>query len=250
MDLLQTKNMAQVDSVSALSSDQKLLVKDTNGKINALTPDGLKTELLGAMDIDKVMSGIFIMAHSGGTPQAYLCSEWTAKQNSGMTADGVLIIEGGRHLVVAPTGTTLPWSSAAVNGGGVMTTDRLTALNDWEGKANTAAQIEKEVCQGTSYAPGYCAAYARTNSSGYGLTAGKWWLPSLGELWMICAHRVRINYALSLISGATQIGTGWHWSSTEFNSYYKWNLNMGDQSVNYYGCTYTGQVRPVSAFIS
>ena len=153
-------------------------------------------------------------------------------------------------LVVAPTEATLTWSSAAVSAGGKTTTDRLTALDDWAGKTSTAAQVTHAECNTSSYAPGFCNTYSRVNANGQGLTAGRWWLPSLGELMMIYANMRKINYALSLINGATKLNETWHWSSTEYNAKTAWVLFLNSGNAN--GDTKNtgdGIVRPVSAFL-
>ena len=156
---------------------------------------------------DSLSEGVFIMFHrkSDNYPLMVKPDKWASYQSSGEIAEGVVVVEGGKILVVAPTETSLHWSSAAVSGGGKTTTDRLTALDDWTGKASTTAQITHAECSSASYAPGYCAQYSRVNANGKGLTAGRWWLPSLGELMMIYANMRKINYALSLIEGATQL---------------------------------------------
>jgi len=163
----------------------------------------------------------------------------------------VAIVESGKILIVAPTETSLYWSSAAVSGGGTTTSDRLIALNDWAGKANTAAQITHVECSNESYASGFCSQYSRANANGQGLTAGKWWLPSLGELMMVYANMRKINYALSLINGATPLVETWYWSSTEPHAVYAWRLFFND-GVSSYGnkAAEQGNVRPVSAFIA
>ena len=211
--------------------------------------------LLTANDIlSKAEDGVFIMFHrkSDNYPLAVRPDGWPSYQNSGEIADGVLVMQGGKMLVVAPTYTALPWSSAAVSAGGKTTTDRLTALNDWEGKANTAAQVTHPECSGASYAPGFCHQYSRTNANGKGLTAGKWWLPSLGELMMIYANFRKINYALSLINGATQLSNTWFWSSTESNTEKVWatDFSKGDTNANAQKMNHTNVVRPVSSFIA
>ncbi len=138
---------------------------------------------------DKTADGVFIMYHRKSDNSSLIVKphKWTSLQNSGEIADGVAIVEGGKILVVAPTQATtkLTWSSGEVSGGGTTTWDRVTALNDWNGKTNTQKQIaaskEGAVTNTTSYAPGFCNLYSRSNANGKGLTAGKWWLPSLGE---------------------------------------------------------------------
>lgn len=141
----------------------------------------------GLLPLKDIYDGVFIMFHRK-SDDVLLCvkpDKWQSYQNSGEIADGVLVSEGGRNIVVAPTEANLYWSSAAVNGGGTTTSDRLTALDDFEGKANTALQITHTECQGENYASGFCSLYSRTNANGKGLTAGKWWLPSVGELMLM-----------------------------------------------------------------
>ena len=77
-----------------------------------------------------------------------------------------------------------------------------------------------------------------------------WWLPSLGELFCIYANMRKINYALSLINGATQLAETWYWSSTEYSAAHAWFLNLGNGNAD--GSTKASNktgVRPVSAFL-
>lgn len=213
----------------------------------------IKSLTIGDLDVNSINDGVFIMFHrkSDDFPLAVKPHMWTSYQSSGEIAEGVVVVEGGRILVVAPTEASLYWSSAVVSGGGVTTIDRVTAMNDWDGKANTAAQVTKAEASSASYAPGFCNQYARVNANGQGLIAGKWWLPSLGELMMIYANMEKINYALSLINGATQLAETAYWTSTEYSSTNAWylRLNNGGMDGNPKA---TGQyrVRAVSAFIS
>ena len=208
-------------------------------------------ELLPLKDI---YDGVFIMFHrkSDDYPLCVKPDKWQSYQNSGEIAGGVLVSEGGRNIVVAPTDANLCWSSAAVSGGGTTTSDRLTALDDFNGKNNTAAQITHTECQGDNYAPGFCSLYSRTNANGKGLTAGKWWLPSLGELMLIYSNMRKINHCLSLIAGATQLPESAHWSSTEGSSTRAWILNFSNGNLLTWSTKVSDQfrVRPVSAFIS
>ena len=124
-------------------------------------------------------------------------------------------------------------------------------MNDWNGKANTAAQITHSEASGEGYAPGFCHAYSRVNANGNGMTAGKWWLPSLGEMMMIYANMTKINYALSLINGATQLVENWYWTSTEISAAGAWLLSLYDGRTFPWNPKGSGahRVRAVSAFI-
>ena len=247
-----TKTLAAVTTVTSMSASQYIPLSDGSGNVTKITLANLKASLLGGLNLNAMNDGVFIMFHrkNDNYPLAVKPDKWASYQNSGEIAEGVMIVEGGKILVVAPTEATLYWSSAAVSAGGKTTTDRETALNDWTGKTSTAAQITHNECKTESYAPGFCASYERVNANGQGLTAGKWWLPSLGELMMIYANMRKINYALSLINGATQLAETWYWSSTEYSATDAWGLGPGDGFANNTTkATNQSRVRPVSAFL-
>ena len=247
-----TKTLGAVTTVTTVNTSQYIPLTDASGNVTKVTLANLKSALLGGLNLNAMNDGVFIMFHrkSDDYPLAVKPDKWASYQNSGEIAEGVMVVEGGKILVVAPTEATLYWSSAAVSAGGKTTTDRETVLNDWTGKTSTAAQITHNECKTESYAPGFCASYERVNANGKGLTAGRWWLPSLGELMMIYANMRKINYALSLINGATQLAETWYWSSTEYSATFAWILGLNDGGANYNTkATVQGGVRPVSAFL-
>ena len=250
----QTKKLSDQQSVTTVNKDQEFTMTDARGNITHISLANLKAALMGGLNLNALEDGIFVMFHrkSNDFPLMVKPHQWTSYQTRGEIAEGVVVVEGGKVLVVAPTEstTTLLWSSAAVSGGGTTTTDRVTAMNDWNGKANTAAQITHSEASGTGYAPGFCHAYSRVNANGQGLTAGKWWLPSFGEMMMIYANMTKINYALSLIAGATQLSEVGYWTSTEASATTAWYLLLRNGSMySNTKATSRFRVRPVSAFI-
>lgn len=248
-----TKTLGTVTTVTSMNTSQYIPLTDGSGNVTKITLANLKASLLAGLNLNAMNDGVFIMFHrkSDDYPLAVKPDKWASYQNSGEIAEGVMIVEGGKILVVAPTEATLYWSSAAVSAGGKTTTDRETALNDWTGKTSTAAQITHDECKTESYAPGFCASYERVNANGQGLTAGKWWLPSLGELMMIYANMRKINYALSLINGATQLAETAYWSSTEYSATHAWLLYLSDGGASRgTKATHQFRVRPVSAFLN
>lgn len=254
MAVKQTKKLSAATPVTTVNGSDKILMADANGKLTPISLANLKAALNGGVDENVQMDGVFIMTHrkSDDFPIMYKPHKWTAQQSADEVADGVVIVEGGKILVVAPTDEAMHWSSAAVSGGGTTTSDRVTAMNDWNGKTNTAAQITHAECSSNAYAPGFCHQYSRVNANGKGLTAGKWWLPSLGEMMMIYANMTKINYALSLISGATPLQETAYWTSTENSAANAWGLSLTSGSANgsLTKASYTLRVRPVSAFIA
>lgn len=250
----QTKKLTEQTTVTTVNAAQKFPMADANGNVTMISLANLKAALMGGLDLNAMEDGVFIMTHrkSDDYPVMFKPHKWTEQQNAGEVALGVVVVEGGHVLVVAPTESTtgLNWSSAAVSGGGTTTPDRVTAMNDWNGKANTAAQITHSEASGTGYAPGFCHAYSRVNSNGNGLTAGKWWLPSMGEMMMVFANMKKINYALSLIAGANKLAEVGYWTSTEGSAANAWHLTLSDGHVlGNSKSTYRYRVRPVSAFL-
>lgn len=256
---IQTKKMSEW----LASNGQAITNASKNTMIEAVKANSLQ-----------MYDGVFVMYHrnSDGYPLAVRVSDWPSLQSGGQIADGVLLVEGGKHVVIAPTEASagLPWSSKptkvtgsdgnvsskgdGVNISGVTTTgDRLTAFADFTGKTNTGAIIKASsttnITNTEAYAPGFCNKYSRANANGKGLLAGKWWLPSLGELAMIWANFDKINYALSKINGATQLQKTWYWSSTQNSADIAWYLGLSDGGVCNLFKFGQGRVRPVSAFL-
>ena len=115
------------------------------------------------------------------------------------------------------------------------------------------------------YAPGYCYKYSTSNQPTHinypdpsngnnniygGIEAGQWWLPSIGELWMMYSNFNKINYCMSLIGGKPLVRSR-YWSSTESGSANALSLSFAD-GIFYHWSNKSqgtdGHVRPVSAF--
>lgn len=261
MAVKKTKKLSGQTTTATVATGEKFAKVDANGTVTLIDLANLKNALLGGLNLNGMMDGMFIMYHgkSDDFPRMVKPHKWASLQNAGEIADGVVVVEGGKVLVVAPTecdAAGLTWGSAAVSGGATTTSDRVTAMNDWNGKANTASIISKSttaaVTNTAAYAPGFCNLYSRANANGKGLLAGKWWLPSVGEMMMIYANMTKINYCLSLISGATQLAENWYWTSTENSATYAWRLHLGDGTLTGWSTKASDKyrVRPVSAFIS
>lgn len=253
MAVKQTKQLGKQTVTTTVAANEFFVkVNDTN-KVTLIKLNDIKAALLAGLDLNAMEDGIFVVTHrnSDGYPFMYKPHKWPSIQASGEIATGVAVVEGGKILVIAPTeAASLLWSSAAVTGGGVASTDRLVALGDFAGKDNTAAQIQHAECQGAKYAPGFCAQYSRPNTAGTGLLAGKWWLPSVGEMMMIYANMIKINYALSLIEGAQPLSEAYYWTSTESGPATAWILALSSGTMlSLAKATTRLPVRPVSAFI-
>ena len=249
-----TKTLIDLTEVTTIATGSSVLLADSAGKGQRISPANLKAAL-NVANYDDVLDNVFVMCHrkSDNYPVAYRPSEWTAQQNAGEVSTGVLIIDGGRHLVIAPTeaDTRMLWSSAEV-GTGYYKADRISAQQDFDGKGNQQRIMALDTVRadGDGYAPGFCASYSRLNANGKGTPAGSWWLPSLGELYLIAANLKKINYALGKITGAKKLRTDEaYWSSTEYSLRSEWPLHLGsmDQTTSF-KAQYQRLVWPVSAY--
>ena len=224
---------------------------DAQNALGLMTP-----ERLAAVAGDFLLDGVKILYHNKSDSDFPYCAEiksWSALEAQGHIASGVLLIQGDRHLVIAPTEAAEPlaWSTAAVSGGGTTTSDRLVAFSDWNGKESTKKQVSHAECNTETLAPGFCNRYARPNANGKGLIAGKWWLPSVAEMMLIYANKKKINAALSVIKGASKLTEGWYWTSTEGSATDAWGFGLSNGGVGnwYVKVKSRGRVRAVSAFI-
>lgn len=258
MAVKKTKKLSAQPTTTTVATGEKFAKVDANGKVTLIDLANLKTALLGGLDLNGMTDGVFIMYHLRAYDEPILIRphKWPALQAEGEKADGVAVVEGGKILVVAPTeASDLTFSSAQINGGATTSTDYLTVTNDWNGKANTASIISKStaaaVTNTAAYAPGFCNLYSRSNAAGHGLTAGKWWLPSVAEMLMIYANMAKINYCLSLITGAMQLSESWYVTSTERDVENTWCVHLDNGLLDSWliKASDGGKVRPVSAFI-
>lgn len=170
-------------------------------------------------------------------------ADWTSSVSNPI---GVAVIDGGRRLIVAlDQQVSKKWGSASGSGGAVTTTNRDTADQDFDGKENTSKIMSSSTYKNdsTDYAVSYCHSYAKGNHG-----AGKWWLPSLGELGIIFKYFEPINNALAKIGG-TPLDRATYWSSTEYSTSNAWYLIMHNGYRGYNSKTSSQyRVRPVSAF--
>ena len=254
--MTQVKNLKDLPTLSKLGTTNSLLAtENATGKSYRMSAANLKSEL-GSISIDDVMDNVFIMCHryTSANPDNYpICyrpSEWAAQEAAGNVATGVLLIDGGRKLVIAPQEKTSTWSTCQLECG-TKQSDRLLAQELYNGKENCAKILTNTTlaAEGDASAVGWCNAYERINAGGKGLKAGAWWLPSLGELYLMFANYTKINYALSKISGATLLSETAYWSCTEYSATGAWLLffSNGNQSTSTKSA-YQLRVRPVSAF--
>ena len=253
--MTQVKNLKDLPTLSKLGTTNSLLAtENATGKSYRMSAANLKSEL-GSISIDDVMDNVFIMCHrsSDSYPVCYRPSVWAAQEAAGNVATGVLLIDGGRKLVIAPQEKTSTWSTCQLECG-TKQSDRLLAQELYNGKENCAKILTNTTlaAEGDASAVGWCNAYERINAGGKGLKAGAWWLPSLGELYLMFANYTKINYALSKISGATLLSRSPYWSYTEASATYAWYLDFlnGRQSSGNRKSASQCRVRPVSAFAS
>ena len=163
-------------------------------------------------------------------------------------AVGVWICECGKLIVVAKDQQAKTrWATSNVTGGNTAK-GREDAIADMAGRTNTSTSIT--TLGKNAPAAKYCNEYYPSNvdSANAFVGAGRWWLPSAGELWMIWSHLLEVNRILAQIGGTALNRSQWYWSSTETSATDAWTLNFSHGYFNNANKMYEGSVLPVSAF--
>lgn len=162
-------------------------------------------------------------------------------------AVGVWIQEGGKLIVVAKDQQASTKWATSNDGGGTTAKGREAAIADMDGRANTSTIIT--TLGDNAPAAKFCHEYYPSNvdAANAFVGAGRWWLPSTGELWMIWSHFLEVNRILAQIGGTALNRTQWYWSSTEYSATDAWYLSFGGGTFYNGSKTNEGSVRPVSA---
>ncbi len=165
---------------------------------------------------------------------------WNPKNNNGVV--GILLVEDDHKIVVATEDApeNLTWSEKRG-----LINQPIEELEDAESDFNGEMYCRK------LDSPDFPAAYyCKTYNKG----GRSWYLPSSGELWLICNHFKEIQKALSIVGGQ-KFATNWdkdvpeYLSSTESNPGAVWAMDFSDDYLDWYNkVSEKGKVRPVSNF--
>ena len=189
-------------------------------------------------------NGVYILHETLGVKDV---EGWNPKDNKGVV--GILLIEDDHKIVVAleESPKELHWSKKRelIN---QPVDDEKDAKSDFNGE---------EYCRNLN-SPDFPAAYYCLN---YNKGGRSWYLPSIGELWLIYQHLEEIQTVLSIVEGkkfATTWGDGdyidipCYWSSTEGNAtraWGAWSLSLDDINLqNFIKNNHALKVRPISKF--
>ena len=188
--------------------------------------------------------GVYILHETLGVRTV---DSWNPKDDEGVV--GILVIEDDHKIVVAleDSPKNLLWLK-----------ERNRLINEPIKKKEDA----KSDFNGEEYciklnSPDFPADYyCKTYNKG----GRNWYLPSSGELWLICRHLKEIQNALETVGGqkflitAVENDVPWYWSSTESSAYGAWGmflskiLTNGDIGICNFKVSLNGKVRPVSNF--
>lgn len=163
-------------------------------------------------------------------------------------AVGVWIQECGKLIVVAKDEqASTKWATSNVSGGTTFKGIE-AAIADMDGRANTSKIIT--TLGDNAPAANFCHEYHPSNVDAANdlLGAGRWWLPSTGELCMIWSHFLEANRILSQIGGTELNLRQWYWCSTEESASTAWLLTFDNGRFINNGKTNERNVRPVSTF--
>lgn len=164
------------------------------------------------------------------------------------TAVGVWICERGKLLIVAKDQqASTQWATSNVTGG-TTALGREAAIADMDGRTKTSTILSTlgDAAPAATYCHGYYPSNVESTDSNFG--AGRWWLPSGVELWMIWSHLLEVNRILEIIGGTALNRSQRYWSSTEGSASRAWLLSFDTGRFDSNYKTLANSVRPVSAF--
>ena len=170
-------------------------------------------------------AGVYIQHVNGSL---HTESEWTAGGYANSDANGVAILSDTvPAFVIAKTdasSSTLRWGGYGKTITDIVTsTSSDTAVLDYDGIGNTPKIIEQLDGYNDGYVTGAPAAEA---CAAYTFPSGKkGYLPALGEWRGAYNNKTAVISAMTLIGG-TAIKSDYYWSSTQYNRYTSWGLNL------------------------
>ena len=183
-------------------------------------------------------NGVYILHDTLGVRTV---DSWNPKNNDGVI--GILLIEDDHKIVIATEDAPVKLKWSKKRG---LINEPICAQDE------AASDFNGEIYCRRLDSPDFPAAYYCLN---YNKGGRDWYLPSMGELWLIRNHLEEIQTALSIVGGQKFITT-WvdetpcYWSSTEYNYTRAWHLFLSDGYLgNWYDRVNTScKVRPVSKF--
>ena len=187
----------------------------------------------------EIPDGVYILHETLGVKTV---DGWNPKDNDGVV--GILLIEDEHQIVIAleVSPKNLIWSKE-YNFVNRPIKNSKTAKSKFNGE---------KYCRNLN-SPDFPAAYYCLN---YNKGGRDWYLPSMGELWLIRNHLEEIQTASSAVGGQRSVFT-WDefapcfWSSTERDVWSAWVLNFGFRGMPYFWYDKVGKsfnVLPISKF--
>ena len=197
-------------------------------------------ELTTKADTAFIPNGVYILHETLGVRTV---DGWNPEDNEGVV--GILLVEDEHKIVVALEDAPkyLTWSKKREEINEPINLSR-DAESDFNGEY---------YCRNLN-SPKFPAAYYCLN---YKKGGRNWYLPSSGELWMICRHLKEIQYALLIVGGqmfVTELDdddfyVSKYWSSTENSPEDAWGMCLYEGDFEWGYKVYDGfRVRPVSKF--
>ena len=232
------------NQLSKVSDFAYLRAVDGSGNSVQLSKADIARILGNHAEIMRAGGVLIATRESDGYPRFRQIDQAASYKNQ---AVGVAIFEGGHLIIVAKDEAAKQWATSNVSGGNAAK-GREAALADFAGRSNTDTIVTTlgANAPAAQYCRGYYPSNVEQGDANFG--AGRWWIPSAGELFTIWSHLLEVNRAMAAISGTALDRGTWYWSSSELSAAHAWTVDFGTGAL--YGGTraYEGRVRPVSAF--
>jgi hypothetical protein len=159
-------------------------------------------------------SGVFVVKEEAGYPRLYQIDQADPTSENNI---GVAIFDSG-HLVIISKGGPVQkkWVNGTSSGTYTSVESQGAAIALFDGKTATNTIMNNEGA--SAEAANWCATYYPANVANdnayFGI--GRWWLPSVGELFLIMSHWPEVRSALGAMGVDTYNMTNVYWTSTPF----------------------------------
>ena len=163
--------------------------------------------------------------HINGT--LYSTDEWSSGGYANGDANGVAVVSASTSFVIAKAdakSSTVAWGGYKKTITDIVTSpSSATAVLDFDGEGNTTKIIEQ--LTGYTDEQGFVGAPAAEACAAYVFPNGKTgYMGALGQWQAAYNNQTAVNSAMSLIGG-TAISYSNYWSSTQYSTYYAWDLS-------------------------
>lgn len=190
--------------------------------------------------------GIFVVTRNNSYARYRPAKDWI-KNTYAETPLGILIVQNGVAFIMALKNSYGKFSENSSEASGLQNLTFAQAFADFNGEQNTNTLKTHAIYGASGSAVDYCINYHMEDGNGYGIHAGKWYLPSYGQARIMCDKIDALNVLLGIISGADLL-TSSMWTSSQYTNTYMFKTS--DDAYFFNPKKTSSRIRPVANVVT